>query len=98
MVLVNAAAPKNKKNKKNKNQTPHEAAAARDASSDSSSSSSEQQLVRPAELLPSPTDRLACEEVAAGLALVNDLLTATTRLWQDDERMCEVLSPDQLAG
>ena len=94
MVLVNAASPKNKKNK---NQTPHEAAAARDASSDYSSSS-EQQLVRPAELLPSPTDRLACEEVAAGLALVNDLLTATTRLWQDDESMCERLTPAQLAG
>ena len=89
MDLVNAAA------QKHENQTtPHEAAVASDSSDESSS---EQQLVRTAEL-PLSTGRLACEEVAAGLALVNDLLTATTRLWQDDERMCELLTPDQLAG
>ena len=56
------------------------------------------ELVRNAAASTDQTGRLACEEVAAGLALVNDLLTATTRLWQDDESMCERLTPAQLAG
>ena len=42
--------------------------------------------------------QLACDEVAAGLALVNDLLTHTVAIWETDEDAMDLLTPAQLAG